>query len=131
VESGAFFWEATLKFQYIRYYLAIFEERSFIRAGRRCGVAQPSVTNAIKRLESEVGGTLFVRARSPRVETLPTDLALVMKSHLEQAFASVEHAIAVKSKSVARPEREKLVTHHHHWEVDHGKGRHDHIGCSQ
>jgi transposase-like protein len=30
----------------IRYFLALCEERSFTRAGRQCGISQPSLTNA-------------------------------------------------------------------------------------
>jgi|SRR5580704_17391308 LysR family hydrogen peroxide-inducible transcriptional activator len=46
----------------IRYFLVACEERSFTRAAKRCRVAQPSVSNAIQRLEKELGGSLFVRA---------------------------------------------------------------------
>jgi DNA-binding transcriptional LysR family regulator len=46
----------------IRYVLALCEERNFSRAAKRCGVAQPSLTKAIKRLEAEIGGCLFDRA---------------------------------------------------------------------
>jgi DNA-binding transcriptional LysR family regulator len=45
----------------VRYFLALCEERSFTRAGRRCGIAQPSMTNAIGALEREFGGALFYR----------------------------------------------------------------------
>jgi DNA-binding transcriptional LysR family regulator len=31
----------------IRYFLALCEERSFTRAAKRCGISQPSLTNAI------------------------------------------------------------------------------------
>jgi DNA-binding transcriptional LysR family regulator len=34
----------------IRYFLALCDERRFTRAARRCGVAQPSLTRAIKKL---------------------------------------------------------------------------------
>jgi len=46
----------------IRYFLAICEAGSFSSAARRCGVTQPSVSNAIARLEEELGGNLFRRA---------------------------------------------------------------------
>ena len=45
----------------IRYFLALCEERSFTRAARQCGISQPSLTNAIIRLEQEVRGPLFER----------------------------------------------------------------------
>jgi len=45
----------------IRYFLALCEERSFTRAARCCGISQPSLTNAIIRLEQELGGALFER----------------------------------------------------------------------
>ena len=45
----------------IRYFLALCDEGSFTRAARRCGVAQPSLTRAIRNLEREVGTTLFER----------------------------------------------------------------------
>ena len=40
----------------IRYFLALCEERSFTRAASGCGISQPSLTNAILRLEQELGG---------------------------------------------------------------------------
>ena len=48
----------------VRYFLALCEERNFTRAAKRCGVKQPSLTNAIKSLESKLGGELFERNQS-------------------------------------------------------------------
>jgi DNA-binding transcriptional LysR family regulator len=56
-----------MNIQQIRYFLALSEKRNFRRAAQRCNVAQPSVTNAIKALERELGGQLFWRKR-PRIE---------------------------------------------------------------
>src|SRR5215467_12635247 len=42
-----------MQMQHIRYFLALCEERSFTRAAKRCGVSQPSLTNAIMVLEQE------------------------------------------------------------------------------
>ena len=47
--------------QQIRYFVALCEEKNFSKAAKRCGVAQPSVTNAIKSLEIKLGAPLFVR----------------------------------------------------------------------
>jgi DNA-binding transcriptional LysR family regulator len=48
----------------VRYFLALCEERNFTRAAKRCGVKQPSLTNAIKSLELKLGGELFHRNKS-------------------------------------------------------------------
>ena len=37
----------------VRYFLAVSETLNFTRAAEQCGVAQPSLTKAIKRLEEE------------------------------------------------------------------------------
>jgi DNA-binding transcriptional LysR family regulator len=50
-----------MEMQQIRYFLALCEERSFTRAAKQCGISQPSLTNAIIRLEHELGGPLFER----------------------------------------------------------------------
>jgi len=48
----------------ICYFLALCEERSFTRAAKRCGISQPSLTNAIIALERELGGALFATGGS-------------------------------------------------------------------
>jgi len=50
-----------MQMQQIRYFLALCEERSFTRSAKRCGVSQPSLTNAIVSLEQKLGGALFQR----------------------------------------------------------------------
>jgi LysR family transcriptional regulator, hydrogen peroxide-inducible genes activator len=81
-----------MNLQQIRYFLAIVEEQNFTRAAERCRVAQPSLTQAIHRLEHEMGGRLFARCVGPQREALPTDLALAVKPHLELALVSVQLA---------------------------------------
>jgi LysR family transcriptional regulator, hydrogen peroxide-inducible genes activator len=77
----------------VRYFLALCEERNFTRAARRCGVAQPSLTNAIKKLEGELGGTLFHRSRDGAALT---PLGAMMRRH----FVRIEQStIAIKRKS--------------------------------
>jgi LysR family transcriptional regulator, hydrogen peroxide-inducible genes activator len=50
-----------MQMRQICYFLALCEERNFTRAARRCGVSQPSLTNAIIALERKLGGVLFQR----------------------------------------------------------------------
>src|SRR6187397_2612075 len=51
--------------QHVRYFLAVCDELNFTRAAKKCGISQPSLTNAIKRLEREMEGALFVRSAHP------------------------------------------------------------------
>jgi DNA-binding transcriptional LysR family regulator len=50
-----------VKLKEVQYFLAICEEGSFTRAAKSCGVAQPTLSMAIKRLERSLGGILFLR----------------------------------------------------------------------
>lgn len=77
----------------VRYFLAICEEGTFSAAAKRCGVAQPSLTRAIKLLEKELGGTLLRRGqRRSRL----TDLGRAVLPELENIERSVRQA---KSKA--------------------------------
>jgi LysR family hydrogen peroxide-inducible transcriptional activator len=71
--------------QQVHYFLILCDEQNFSRAAARCEVKQPSLTNAIKQLERELGGPLFVRSR--RMSRL-SRLGAAVKPHL----AAVEHA---------------------------------------
>lgn len=70
----------------IRYFLAIADEGSFTRAAERLLVAQPSLSQQIKRLEHELGGALL--------ERLPTGVRLTAagKEFVQEARHSVAHA---------------------------------------
>jgi DNA-binding transcriptional LysR family regulator len=72
----------------IRYFLALYEERSFTRAAGRSGVSQPSLTNAIGRLEEELGGPLFQRRPSVAL----TALGRAVYPYLEQIAANADRA---------------------------------------
>ena len=72
----------------IRYFLALCEERSFTRAASRSAVSQPSLTDAIRALEEELGGTLF--RRRPLVAL--TTLGQAVYPYLKHIAENADHA---------------------------------------
>jgi DNA-binding transcriptional LysR family regulator len=81
-----------MKLSQIKYFLIVCEELNFTRAARRCGISQPSLTNAIKSLERELGDDLFQR-RPPSL----TELGRAIRPHLRRVIANVERAKAVRA----------------------------------
>jgi DNA-binding transcriptional LysR family regulator len=77
----------------IRYFLAVSETLNWTRAAERCNVAQPSLTRAIKTLESELGGELF---RRERALSHLTELGQRMLPMLRQCYEA-----AITAKMVA------------------------------
>ena len=73
----------------VRYFLALCEEKNFTRAAKRCGVSQPSVSNAIKRLEEEVGGDLFHRTKNG---AKLSPLGVAIRPYLDQINECAEGA---------------------------------------
>jgi molybdenum-dependent DNA-binding transcriptional regulator ModE len=84
----------------VRYFLALCEERNFTRAAKRCGVSQPSLTNAIKRLEQKLGGPLFHRDRR-NIEL--TELGQVVKPYFKQLNQSAYEAKRKAAKVLSAP----------------------------
>jgi DNA-binding transcriptional LysR family regulator len=74
--------------QQLEYFLAALDEGSFSAAAERLGLAQPSLSEQIRRLEAELGVALFARiGRGIR----PTDAGLALRPHAEAALSAVEH----------------------------------------
>jgi DNA-binding transcriptional LysR family regulator len=79
-----------MEIRQIVYFLALCEELHFTRAAKRCGVAQPSLTNAIRLLEREFGAPLFHRKPRPRL----SELGAAVRPELQRVLAHVESALA-------------------------------------
>lgn len=74
----------------LRYSLAIARFGSFTRAAESLHVAQPALSVAIRKLEDELGVTLFVR-KAHRVE--PTVEGKILVSRAERIFGEIDSAI--------------------------------------
>lgn len=74
----------------LRYSLAIARFGSFTRAAESLHVAQPALSVAIRKLEDELGVTLFVR-KAHRVE--PTVEGRILLSRAERIFGEIDSAI--------------------------------------
>jgi len=72
----------------LKYLVVLADTRHFGQAAERCFVSQPTLSGQIKKLEEELGVTLFERTRRS-VETTPLGVAIVERAKrvLEQADA--------------------------------------------
>ncbi len=75
----------------LRYSLAIARFGSFTRAAESLHVAQPALSVAIKKLEAELGVTLFVR-KAHRVE--PTVEGRILLARAERVFNEMDSAVS-------------------------------------
>jgi LysR family hydrogen peroxide-inducible transcriptional activator len=85
-----------MEIRQIVYFLALCEELHFTRAARRCGVAQPSLTNAIRLLERELGAPLFHRRPRPHL----SELGSAIRADLQSALVHLDRALARARRGV-------------------------------
>ena len=75
----------------LQYVNSIIEWNSFSKAAKQLYISQPALSQSIKRLESELGLTLFLRDRN---YVIPTDAALLIRQQSQpilQAFQRLQH----------------------------------------
>jgi DNA-binding transcriptional LysR family regulator len=76
-----------MELRQLTYFVAVAEEGQFTRAAARVNVAQPAISAQIRRLERELGETLFVR--DPRTAGL-TAAGAALLPHARAALAAAE-----------------------------------------
>src|SRR6266498_5542787 len=96
-----------LQMHQVHYFLALCEELNFTRAARRCGVSQPSLSNAISALERELGGTLFHRKRSIAL----TGLGRAVRPYLDEIARNADHARELARTLTPRPSVHRSARH--------------------
>lgn len=93
-----------MDFNQVRYFLALADTLNFTRAAEQCYVSQPALTQAIKRLETELGGDLVHRDGR---HTALTKLGRLMRGYFEQ-IDHTRHLVRTTAKAVTTGEIAEL-----------------------
>jgi DNA-binding transcriptional LysR family regulator len=88
---------AIVQLKQVHYFLAICKDKSFTRAAKRCGVAQPTITTGIRSLEATLGADLFVRQPFAL-----TAFGQAVRPELEQLAESYERLLRHAQKLLDR-----------------------------
>jgi DNA-binding transcriptional LysR family regulator len=94
-----------MELRHLRYFVAVAEERHFGRAAERLHIAQPPLSQQIRRLEAELGAPLLHRT-TRRVELAPAGEVLLVRAR--EILAAVD-AAAEDARRAARGEFGRLA----------------------
>ncbi|KJK16791.1 LysR family transcriptional regulator [Pseudomonas sp. NPDC087612] len=89
--------------RHLRYFLAIADTGSITRAAEHLGIAQPALSQALVRMENELGVKLFERSRRGAVLT-PAATAIIddIRVSLARIDAATQRARAIGAKRAGR-----------------------------
>src|SRR5579859_2863994 len=90
----------------LRYFLVIAEEQHFTRAAERLQMAQPNLTRLMRKLEEDLGFTLFERSNKRRFALTPAGETFLQQ--IIPLLQQYEDAVQVAQR-VAQGEGGKLV----------------------
>jgi DNA-binding transcriptional LysR family regulator len=88
-----------MKLAHVRYFLVLLKVQNFAAAAKQCGIAKPTLSMAMKKLERRIGAALFLRR--PRCKATP--LAL----RLQPYFKKISDAVHVAEMEIVRHRKEK------------------------
>jgi DNA-binding transcriptional LysR family regulator len=84
--------------RHLRYFVAVAEELNFSRAAKRLHMAQPPLSVAIRKLEQELGASLFNRSSH---EVTLTEVGIALLPGARRALAEADAAVAAAQRASA------------------------------
>ena len=84
--------------RHLRYFVAVAEELNFSRAAKRLHMAQPPLSVAIRKLEQDLGASLFTRSSR---EVALTEAGVALLPGARRALAEADAAVAAAQRASA------------------------------